>query len=140
MKKLFLILMIALLSFGTVAAQKTRTFPADTTTNADTLYFTYPTVWSGNWEYAIGITLDSISGTVLAASVQLQAAVQVDSVTRWVNVGSPVAVAAAERVGTTSPSIILTGTTMPALYYRVRIITSGTNRQRGTCTWVWKPK
>lgn len=134
MKKFILVCILALMAFA-ASAQKFYTFTNDTLTNGDTVTYTYPNAWAGNYIYAFEVRIDSLTGSGVTPTVTLQGSVTTDY---WVTIGD--AVTMKPPVGGVKYYIhTFTGTTTPFYRYRIVIINTGTNTVATKLKWLWKP-
>lgn len=134
MKKFIFLCLMAILTV-TVSAQKLYTFTNDTLTNGDTVYFTYPTQFSGNYAYAFETRIDSLTGTAVTPIATLQGSVTNGN---WFNIGSSITMK--PPVGGVKYYIhVFTGSYLPFYKYRIQIINTGTNTVACKSKWLWKP-
>lgn len=134
MKKLLTIFGFLLCAF-TISAQKDflyKAFTIDTLTDAETVYFTFPTTMQGLYEYQFQIQVDSLSGNT-AGTVYVQSASDRKG-TNYVNVTSKTytVVGAATQTGG-----FITGVGY-GTNYRLAVVGTGTQSTKLTVSAVFK--
>jgi hypothetical protein len=131
MKKLILTLCFTIVAMVSYAQEGQNTYTADTLTNSQTKYFTYPRTITQGFSYAHGITATELSGSPTLI-VALQELVEAST---WVEVARDTLILSGTP---NAASTIISGPIAFGLNQRLALINSGTGVTRVTGKSIYK--